>query len=146
MSIGADAAIDYTKEDFSRAGPIYDIIQDTLGKRGFWRSRRALKRGGVFIDAGPGPSPLFAALWAKLTGAGTVIGTVAQGGVPALDFLAGLVEQGKFKPVIDRRYPLADIAEAHRHAEAGHKRGNVVINIASNEGPTVVRSLDAGWD
>ena len=146
MSIGADVAIDYTKEDFSRAGPIYDIIQDTLGKRGFWRSRRALKRGGAFIDAGPGPSPLFGALWAKLTGAGTVIGTVAQGGVPALDFLAGLVEQGKFKPVIDRRYPLADIAAAHRHAEAGHKKGNVVINIASNGGPTVVPSLDGGRD
>jgi NADPH:quinone reductase-like Zn-dependent oxidoreductase len=132
-SIGADAAIDYTKEDFSKAGRIYDIIQDTVGKRGFWRSRRALKPGGVFIDAGPGPSPFFGGLWAKMTGAGTVIGTVAQGGVPALDFLAGLVEQGTFRPVIDRRYPLADIAEAHRYAEAGHKKGNVVINVASND-------------
>lgn len=132
-SIGADAAIDYTKEDFAKAGRVYDVIQDTLGKKGFWRSRRALKRGGVFIDAGPGPSPFFGALWAKITGAGTVIGTVAQGGAAPLDFLAGLVEQGKFRPVIDRRYPLADIAEAHRHAEAGHKKGNVVINIASND-------------
>jgi NADPH:quinone reductase-like Zn-dependent oxidoreductase len=68
-----------------------------------------------------------------MTGAGTVIGAVAQGGVPALDFLAGLVEQGTFRPVIDRRYLLADIAEAHRHAEAGHKKGNVIINVASNE-------------
>jgi NADPH:quinone reductase-like Zn-dependent oxidoreductase len=79
MAIGADAAIVYTKEDFSRAGQIYDTIQDTLGKNGFWRSRRALKRGGGFLDAGPGPAPLFAALWTKLTGAGRVIGTVAPG-------------------------------------------------------------------
>jgi NADPH:quinone reductase-like Zn-dependent oxidoreductase len=134
-SIGAEFAIDYTKDDFSNAGRRYDIIQDTLGKIGFWRTRHALKRGGVFIDAGPGPSPFFGGLWAKITGAGTVIGTVAQGGVPALDLLAGLVEQGKFRPVIDRCYPLADIAEAHRHAEAGHKKGNVVIHIATDDHP-----------
>ena len=133
-SIGADVAIDYTKEDFSAAGWIYDIVQDTLGMSGgYWRSMRILKRGGVFIDAGPGPSPFFGGLWAKVTGAGTVIGTVAKGGPAALDFLGELFDSGKFRPVIERRYPLAEIAAAHRHAEAGHKKGNVVIDIAQED-------------
>jgi len=133
-SLGADEVIDYTKDDFSKAGRIYDIIQDTVGKTHFARSVRALKRDGVYIDAGPGLSHLFGGLWARVTGAGKVkvVGEVAQGGVPALDFLAELVAEGEFRPVIDRRYPLADIAEAHRYAEAGHKKGNVVINIAPN--------------
>jgi NADPH:quinone reductase-like Zn-dependent oxidoreductase len=91
---------------------------------------RALKRGGVYILPGPGFPSLFGELWAKLTGAGTVIGSVAQSSCAALDFLAELVAQGKFRPVIEKRYPLADIDEAHRHAEAGHKKGNIVINIA----------------
>jgi NADPH:quinone reductase-like Zn-dependent oxidoreductase len=133
-SLGADEVIDYTKDDFSRAGRVYDIIHDTVGKTHFARSVRALKRDGAYIDAGPGLSRVFGGLWARLTGAGRVkvIGAVAQGGVPALDFLKELVENGEFRPVIDRRYPLVDIAEAHRYAEAGHKKGNVVINIAPN--------------
>jgi len=129
-SLGADEVIDYTKDDFSRAGRVYDVIQDTVGKSGFWRSMHALKRGGVYVLPGPGPVPVFGGLWAKVTGAGTVIGALAQGGVPALDFLSELVERGRFRPFIERRYPLADIAEAHRHAEGGHKKGNVVITIA----------------
>jgi NADPH:quinone reductase-like Zn-dependent oxidoreductase len=129
-SLGADDVVDYTKDDFAKAGRVYDIIQDTVGKSGFWRSMRALKPGGVYVMPGPGLKPLLGGLWAKVTGAGTVIGAVAQGGVPALDYLRELVERGEFKPVIDRRYLLADIAEAHRYAEAGHKKGNVVIDIA----------------
>lgn len=134
QSLGADEVIDYTKDDFSTAGRIYDIIHDTVGKTHFARSLRALRRDGVYIDAGPGLSSVFGGLWARVTGAGKVkvIGAVAQGGVPALDFLRELVENGEFRAVIDRRYPLADIAEAHRYAEAGHKKGNVVINIAPN--------------
>ena len=131
-SLGADEVIDYTEDDFSRLGRRYDVIQDTVGKSGFWRSMRALKRGGVYVLPGPGLVPLFGGLWGKATGAGTVIGGLAQGGVPALDFLSNLVERGRFSPVIDRQYPLADIAEAHRYAEAGHKRGNVVVNIGSS--------------
>ena len=130
-SIGADAVIDYTKEDFSSAGPIYDIVQDTVGRAGFRRSMRALKRGGVFIDAGPGLASVFGGPWARITGAGKVVGTVAKGGREALDVLAALFEQGRFKPVIDKRFSLAEIVAAHRHAETGHKKGNVIIDIAT---------------
>jgi NADPH:quinone reductase-like Zn-dependent oxidoreductase len=129
-SIGADAVIDYTQDDFAGAGPIYDVVQDAVGKAGFRHSLRALKRGGVFVDVGPGAS-LLGGLWARATGAGRVVGTVAQGGAEPLGFLVELFEQGKFKPVIDRRYPLADIVAAHRHAESGRKRGNVIVEIAT---------------
>jgi NADPH:quinone reductase-like Zn-dependent oxidoreductase len=132
-SLGAANVIDYTKDDFAKTGEAYDIIHDTVGKSGVLRSLRALKRGGVYILPGPvwaGLDGAIGAAWAKITGAGSVIGGVAKGGVAALDFLKELVERREFTPVIDRRYPLADIAEAHRYAESGHKKGNVVIQIA----------------
>lgn len=132
-SLGADAVIDYTKDDFSKAGRVYDIIYYTVGESSFVRKMRALKRGGVLVEAGPGLSSVFGGLWAKVTGAGTVIGAVAQGDVPELDFLRELVERGEFRPVIDRRYSLSEIAEAHRYAETGHKKGNVVINLVPRE-------------
>jgi NADPH:quinone reductase-like Zn-dependent oxidoreductase len=65
-----------------------------------------------------------------LTGRGNVIGTVTKGGREELEFLAALVAQRRFKPVIERRYRLADIVAAHRHAEAGHKKGNLIIDLA----------------
>jgi NADPH:quinone reductase-like Zn-dependent oxidoreductase len=129
-SIGADGVIDYTKDDFAAAGRVYDIVQDAVGKAGFRRCRRALKRGGVFIDVGPGAS-LVGGLWSRATGAGRVVGAVAQDGAEPLDFLVKLFERGEFKPVIEKRYPLGQIVAAHRHAESGRKRGNVVIEIAT---------------
>jgi NADPH:quinone reductase-like Zn-dependent oxidoreductase len=89
-----------------------------------------LKRGGVFIDAGPGLASLLVGPCLRLTGRGKVVGTVAKGGREPLEFLAGLIAQRKLKPVIEKRFPLAQIVAAHRHAEAGHKKGNVIIAIA----------------
>ena len=129
-SIGADGVVDYTNEDFASAGRVYDIVQDTIGGFGYRRARRVLKRGGVFVDAGPGIASLFVGPWLKATGGGNVVGTVAKGGREALDFLARLVAEGRFKPVVERRYGLNDIVQAHRHAEAGHKKGNLVIDVA----------------
>lgn len=129
-SIGADAVVDYTHEDFARAGRVYDIVHDTIGGFGYRRARRVLKRGGVFIDAGPGIAAMCVGPLLRATGRGNVVGTVAKGGRDALELLAGLVAQGRFKPVIERRYALNDIVEAHRHAEAGHKKGNLVIDVA----------------
>jgi NADPH:quinone reductase-like Zn-dependent oxidoreductase len=129
-SLGADEVIDYTKDDFAKRGRVFDIIYDTVGKGSFWQSMRALKRPGIKIEAGPGLESILGGLWAKLTGAGKVIGGVAKGGIPALEFLRELFETGELRSVIDRRFPLSEIAKAHRYAESGHKRGNVVITIA----------------
>lgn len=130
-SLGADEVIDYTKDDFSKGGRVYDIIYDTVGKGSFWQSMRALKRPGIKIEAGPGLESILGGVWAKFTGAGKVIGGVAKGGIPALEFLKELFEKGELRAVIDRRFPLADIAEAHHYAESGHKKGNVVIQIST---------------
>lgn len=132
-SLGADEVIDYTREDFSKAGQVYDIVVDTVGKSGFSRSLRSLKRGGTYVRVG-GSGRLAAmlgaaltALWVSITGRAKVIGGVASAGRTDQAFLTELIEAGKLRTVIDRRYPLDQIVEAHRYVEAGHKIGHVVI-------------------
>jgi NADPH:quinone reductase-like Zn-dependent oxidoreductase len=132
-SLGADEVVDYTREDFSHAGRVYDIVFDTVGKSGFSRSLKSLKRGGFYVRVG-GSGRLSSILgdslrgmWISQTGAAKVIGGVGRGSAADLSFLKGLIEAGKLKTVIDRRYSLHEIAEAHRHAEAGHKKGHVVV-------------------
>ncbi|MFN7998809.1 MAG: NAD(P)-dependent alcohol dehydrogenase [Bryobacteraceae bacterium] len=134
-SLGADDVVDYTREDFSSGGQVYDIVVDTVGKSGFTRSLKALKRGGSYVLIG-GSGRLAAMVgsmlrqkWTSLTGAAKVISGVATAGEGDLLFLKGLIEAGNLKTVIDRRYSLEDIAEAHRYVEAGHKKGHVVIVI-----------------
>jgi NADPH:quinone reductase-like Zn-dependent oxidoreductase len=129
-SLGADEVIDYMQEDFSRAGRVYDVIFDTVGKSGFWRSMRSLKRGGCYVFAASGLlSPTLGRLWATLTGAGRLIGGIARIKAGDLRFLVNLVEAGKIRVVIDRCYPMDKIAEAHRYVETGRKKGNVVITV-----------------
>ena len=132
-SLGADEVVDYTREDFSRAGRVYDIVFDTVGKSGFSRSLKSLKRGGSYVLVG-GSGRLSSILgvilrgtWISLTGAAKVISGVASAAAGDQSFLKGLIEAGKLRTVIERRYSLDEIAEAHRHAEAGHKKGHVVI-------------------
>jgi NADPH:quinone reductase-like Zn-dependent oxidoreductase len=132
-SLGADEVIDYTREDFSRAGRVYDVLLDTVGKSGFARAVKALKRGGSYVRIGGsgGVSSMLGGMlrgmWISVTGEAKVIFGVANGTPADLSFLRGLLEAGTLRTVIDRRYVLDDIAEAHRYAEAGHKRGHVVI-------------------
>jgi len=138
-SLGADEVVDYTREDFSRAGRVYDIVYDTVGKSGFRRSLKSLKRGGFFVRVGYSGEPLsipggiLGGLWASLTGAAKVIGGVARGTAEDLSFFKELIEAGKLRTVIDRRYSLEQIAEAHRHAEGGHKRGHVTVVLRADE-------------
>ena len=129
-SLGADEVVDYTKEDFSKAGRVYDIVMDTVGKSGFWRGMRSLKPGGFYLQVGYKPSFWLGSKWASITGAGTVLGGMARSAPGDQAFLKELIESGKLRTVIDRCYPLDQIAEAHRHAEAGHKKGHVVVNTA----------------
>ena len=136
-SLGADEVVDYTKEDFSRAGRVYDMIFDTVGKSGYWRSLRSLKRGGYYVlIAGLGLErfvlgvlkSLLGGIWASVTGAAKVVGAAKRGDTAErLLLLKTLIEERKVKTVIERRYSLDEIAEAHRQAEGGHKKGHVLI-------------------
>ena len=107
-SLGADAVVDYTKEDFTQGATRYDLIFDAVGKRSASECRRALAPNGTFVTSSAG---------------------LVQDCAEDLIFLKGLIEAGEIRPVIDRRYPLEQIAEAHRYVEGGHKRGNVVITV-----------------
>ena len=135
-SLGADAVIDYTKEDFSKSGRVYDMVFDTVGKAGFSRSLKSLKRGGAFVEIAMSggllsiPGDIVRQMWISITGAAKVVGGVTRPAPGDLSFLKGLIEAGELRTVIDRRYSLPEIAEAFRYAEAGHKKGHVVINIA----------------
>ena len=124
-SLGADKVIDYTKEDFFRSGQTYDVIFDTVRKTSFSRCKSSLKQKGIFITV---DWPLITALWTSIVGNKKVVFGIARR-IEDLIFLKELIEAGKIKAVIDRRYPLEQIVEAHRYVDKGHKKGNVVITV-----------------
>jgi NADPH:quinone reductase-like Zn-dependent oxidoreductase len=131
--LGAEHAIDYTKEDFTHNGQTYDVILDMVpGKSSFVRYKGSLKPKGLYL-AGAGSLDAFVQMaWTALTGGKKVIAGMAPDRAKDLVFLKELLEAGKLKPVIDRRYPLEQTAEAHRYADTGHKRGSVVITVAAS--------------
>ncbi len=137
QSLGADKVIDYTKEDFTKSGQTYDIIFNTVHKTSFSRCKSVLKQEGVYLEAAFGLSIFPQVLWTSMIG-GKKAKIAATGLRPAsertkdLNYLKELIEAGKIKPVIDRRYPLEEIAEAHRYVDKGHKKGNVVITVQQN--------------
>ncbi len=133
-SLGADQAIDYTKEDFTQNGQKYDFILDMVpGKSSFARYKASLKPNGLYL-AGAGGLESFAQMaWTALTSGKKVIAGMAPDRAEDLVFLKELLEAGRLKPVIDRRYPLEQTAEAHRYADTGRKRGSVVITINTEE-------------
>jgi NADPH:quinone reductase-like Zn-dependent oxidoreductase len=128
-SLGADKVIDYTKEDFTKSGQTYDIIFDTVIKTSFSRCKSSLKQRGVYLTV---DWPLLQALWTSMIGSKKVVFGVAAKRTEDLTLLIELVEAGKLKSVIDRRYPLEQTAEAHRYVEKGHKKGNVVVTVEHN--------------
>ncbi len=133
-SLGADKVIDYTKEDFTKSGQTYDIIFDAVGKSSFSRSKRSLKQRGVYLLTNPGLSNLIQMLWTSMIGSKKVkwVASALKAKAEDLIFIKELIEAGKLKSVIDRRYPLEEIAEAHSYVEKGHKKGNVVITLEHN--------------
>lgn len=128
-SLGADEVIDYTREDFTRRGESYDIIVDNVGNAPFSRVEGALKKGGRLLVVVPTLPDMLLSPWAALASGKRALPVLARPSAEDLRFLAGLAESGRFKPVIDRRYPFEQIVEAHRYADTGHKRGNVVVTL-----------------
>jgi len=131
--IDADHVIDYTKEDFTRSGEKYDVIFDTVGKSPYSGSLRSLKEGGFYLLGNPGLSQQIRAPWTSRTSGKKVIGGTLSYKTQDLVFLKELIEAGKIRSVIDRRYPLEQTAEAHRYVDTGQKTGNVVITVGQNE-------------
>ena len=137
-TLGANKVIDYTKEDFTKTGQTFDIIFDTVGKVSFSRCKSSLKENGIFLEAGIGLGILPHVLWTSMFGGKNA--RIAATGLRSpqertkdLIFLKELMETGKIKPVIDRRYSLDQIAEAHSYVDKGHKKGNVVITLGLND-------------
>jgi len=128
-SIGSDHVIDYTQEDFTRNGKTYDVILDTIGKSSFSRSLRSLKENGTYLNARPGLFGWIRMRWIAKNINKRVITWTAGYTVKNLVALTELIEAGTIKPVIDRRYPLEQAAEAHRYVDTGEKKGNVVITV-----------------
>jgi NADPH:quinone reductase-like Zn-dependent oxidoreductase len=108
-SLGADRGVDYTQEDFTRSGAMYDVVFDAVGKLAAAHGKTALQPGGIYLN----------------------VHKDSGNGEKLEDLLAvkDLIEAGKFKPVIDRCYPFEHIVEAHRYVDTGHKKGNVVIPL-----------------
>lgn len=129
-SLGADKVIDYTQEDFCRNGETYDLIFDILGKSSFAQCKNSLRQDGRYLLASFKMKQLFQMLWTRIAGGRKVVCAFSSESPEDLVFIRELVEAGKIKSVIDRRYPLEQTAEAHRYVEKGLKKGSVVITMA----------------
>jgi NADPH:quinone reductase-like Zn-dependent oxidoreductase len=132
-SIGADQVIDYTQQDFTKNSQTYDVILDVAGKSSFSGSMKSLKENGRYASANPRLTDMLRARWAS-KGGKKVVFWVAQQKLEDLRFLGELLAAGKIKSVIDRCFALEEIVEAHRYAESGHKKGNIVVTVKHDKG------------
>ena len=132
-SIGADYVIDYMQEDFTKNGQHYDLILAANGYHPISAYKRALRSRGIYAVTGGSTAQMFQAMllgpWMSMSGKKKIVSVAAKSNGKDLFFLKELLEAGKVAPVIDRRYPLHEIAEAIRYIEEGHAKGKVVITV-----------------
>ncbi len=128
-ALGADKVIDYKKEDFTKRGEKYDLIFDILGKSTFSACKKVLKQNGIYLLASFKTKKLLQMLRTKITGRKKVICALAIPRPEDLVFIKKLIEEGKIKTIIDKRFPLEQAAEAHSYVETGQKKGNIVITL-----------------
>ncbi len=132
-SIGADQVIDYTQEDFTHNGQRYDLILAVNGYHSISDYKRALHPEGVYVMTGGSSAQMFQAMllgpWISMTGSKKMGNSTHKPNTKDLNLMKELIEAGKVTPVIDRRYPLGETAEAIRYLEEGHARGKVVITV-----------------
>ena len=135
-AIGADHVIDYTQEDFTRSGRQYDLILAVNGFHSIFDYRRALSPRGIYVMTGGNTAQLFQALllgpWLSMAGKQKMGALTSTPNQKDMLFLKGLLESGKLKPVIDRRYPLSEVPAAVRYVEQGHAKGKVVITVGQD--------------
>ncbi len=137
-NLGATNVIDYTKDDFTKNSQTYDIIFDAVGKISFSQCKNSLNKKGVFLESGIGFGIIPQVIWTSIFNKKKA--KIAATGLRPphertkdLIFLKELMETERIKPVIDRTYPLEQIAEAHSYVDKGHKKGNVVITLEQNK-------------
>ena len=132
-SLGAAHVIDYTKADFTQGGDTYDVIVDTAGTAPYDRSKGSLNEGGRLLLILAGLPDMLPIPWVALTSSKKIIAGPAAERTEDLRFLAELAKAGAYKPVIDRRYPFEQMAEAHHYVDTGRKRGNVVVTLVGGD-------------
>lgn len=130
-SLGADHVIDYTQEKFTQNGQTYDVIFDAVGKSSFGRCKPSLKPNGRYLVTNGNMLANYArTFWSSMFGTKKFIFALSIEKAESLAFLKDLLETGTIKPIIDKSYPMEQVADAHRYVETGHKQGNVVLAIA----------------
>lgn len=130
QSLGAHRAIDYTQEDIGAAGERYDVIFDAVGASSFFRCRKSLTARGCYLTTVMGLTSIAQTLGTRVSTGRRVRFGMSVHKTEALRRLKDLVEDGAVRPVVDRRFALDQIVDAHRYVDRGHKRGNVVVSVA----------------
>jgi NADPH:quinone reductase-like Zn-dependent oxidoreductase len=130
-SIGADHVIDYTQEDITKNGKLYDLIFDVAAYRSISEYKRILSSGGIYVLAGGSMPRILQLMLKSMTGAKNMRLVVANANQKDLLFIKELMIARKVRSIIDKRYPLSETAEALRYLEEGHARGKVVISVSS---------------
>ncbi len=135
-SLGADEVVDYRQQDFTKNGQTYDAIIDAVGKYSFRRGRRALRPGGIYVATDGGRfllETLGFYVATRFVGSRRVTTAIGRRIKQDVLLFKELIEAGEFRPVVDRRYPMDQVVEAHRYVESWHKAGNVVLTIAPDQ-------------